>query len=334
MSDTEKSRDVVRRVDLRLDVGAAVPSGEDLHVAVTVVLADPDRLAERPVVYFGYPGGGYSRHYYDLQPQGYDGYSQAEFHAVAGDIFVCCDHLGVGDSDVPTEALDFEAVGRANAAAAREALRRLSTGELHPDYGPVQPACAIGLGQSYGGFVLTIGQSADPVFDAVAMLGWSGIQTLPPWPPDVDLAAVASGTAGDGMDHPMRRWFHHDDEPADLVVMDMARPAGTMGSTKAWGANNAPGGPAVAVRNPLEPGVVAVEAAGIGAPVLVACGEIDVVGDPWSEPSAYRSSHDVTVCVFSKMAHMHNFAPTREHLWRRLRAWAVVVADTNSDART
>ena len=84
MSDTEKSRDVVRRVDLRLDVGAAVPSGEDLHIAVTVVLADPDRLAERPVVYFGYPGGGYSRHYYDLQPQGYDGYSRAEFHAGGG----------------------------------------------------------------------------------------------------------------------------------------------------------------------------------------------------------------------------------------------------------
>ena len=77
----------------------------------------------------------------------------------------------------------------------------------------------------------------------------------------------------------------------------------------------------IAVRNPLEPGVVAVEAWRASVRRCSwACGEIDVVGDPWSEPSAYRSSHDVTVCVFSKMAHMHNFAPTREHLWRRLAA--------------
>jgi alpha-beta hydrolase superfamily lysophospholipase len=318
---------VTRRINLKLDVGAAVGTGEALAIAATIVLGEPDRLAERPVVYFGFPGGGYNRHYYDLQPRGYDGYSQAEFHAEQGDVFVCCDHLGVGESDVPIEALDFEAVGRANAAAARHVLGALTAGELDGAYGARQPACAIGLGQSYGGFVLTIGQATDPVFDAVAMLGWSGIQTLPPWAADVDLAAVLSGRAGDGLDHPMRPWFHHDDEPDDLVIMDMTRPAGTSGSTEAWGASNAPGGPAVLPRNPLEPGVVAAQAAAIGVPVLVACGEVDVVGDPWSEPSAYRSSRDVTVCVFPQMAHMHNFAPTRERLWRRLRAWAIGVAD-------
>jgi hypothetical protein len=319
----------VRRIDVRLDVTGAVGGGEQLHTTATVVLADPDRVARDPLVYFAYPGGGYNRHYYDLQPKGFAGHSQAEFHASEGDVFVCCDHLAVGDSDVPTVALDFAAVGRANAAAAREVLRRLAAGELAANVEPIQPAAAIGLGQSYGGFVLTIGQAADPLFDAVGMLGWSGIRTIPPWPDDVDLAAVLAGTAGDGMNHPMRSSFHHDDEPEALVVMDMTRPAGTMGSSALWGTNHPPGGPAVIAKNPLEPGVVASEAASIAVPVLVACGEIDVVADPWSEPSAYRGSNDVTVAVFSQMAHMHNFAPTRVALWRRMRSWAASVTSAS-----
>ena len=244
----------MRRIDVRLDVTDAVGTGERLHTTATVVI---DRLVQDPIVYFAYPGGGYNRHYYDLQPQGFEGYSQAEFQASEGDIFVCCDHLAVGDSDSPTVALDFAAVGRANAAAAREIQRRLATGELEGIGEPIRPAAAVGLGQSYGGFVLTIGQAADPVFDAVGMLGWSGIRTIPPWPDDVDFEALLAGTAGDGLDHPMRASFHHGDEPDALVVMDMTRAGSAMGSAERWGANNPPGGPAVVAKNPLEPGVVA-----------------------------------------------------------------------------
>jgi hypothetical protein len=129
-------------------------------------------------------------------------------------------------------------------------------------------------------------------------------------------------STGMGMDHPMRPWFHHDDEPADLVVMDMTRPRGSRGSGSPWGTSNGAGGPVAERREPLAPGVVAAEAAAITVPVFVGCGGIDVVGDPWSEPSAYRGSRDVTVATFERMAHMHNFAPTRADLWRRLRAWA------------
>jgi hypothetical protein len=310
------------RVELEIDVSDAVPGDETLRTATTVVLPAEGALREAPVVFFAFPGGGYSRHYYDLQIDGFDGYSQAEHHAADGAIFVCCDHLAVGDSDVPNLPLDFEAVGRANAATAREILDRLERGELHDDLPPVRRAAAVALGQSFGGFVLTIGQANDPVFDGVAMLGWSGIETLPPWPADVDLADLLSGSAGDGMDHPMRAVFHSDAEPEELIRRDMTR-GGAMGSPEAWGTANGPGGPAVrGTRGPLGPGVVAAEAAAIAQPVFVGCGVIDVVGDPWSEPTAYRGSRDVTVAVFEQMAHMHNFAPTRALLWNRLAAWA------------
>jgi hypothetical protein len=127
------------RVDRRIDVTTAVGSGEELHTAALVVVPEASRLPRRPVVYFAYPGGGYNRRYYDLQPDGHPGYSQAEFHAGEGDIFVCCDHLAVGDSDVPTAPIDFEAVGRANAETARTVARLLAAGDLHPDLALVEP---------------------------------------------------------------------------------------------------------------------------------------------------------------------------------------------------
>jgi hypothetical protein len=313
----------MERVELTVDVTEVVRTGETLRTAATVVV-DHDALYDRPIVFFGFPGGGYCRRYFDMRPAGYSGYSQAEHHARDGHVFVCCDHLAVGDSDVPTVALDFEAVGRANAATARAIVQRLADGDVLDELGPVEPLAVVGAGQSFGGFALTVGQAVDSCFDGVAMLGWSGIETIPPWPDDVDVADLLG--RGDGRDHPMRAVFHHDDEPEDLMLLDMTR-RGRMGSAEPWGARNIPGGPAVTIpRGPLGPGVVAAEAAAIDVPVFVGCGEIDVVADPWEEPTAYRGSRDVTVAVFERMAHMHNFAPTRTRLWQRLTTWADAVA--------
>ena len=60
-------------------------------------------------------------------------------------------------------------------------------------------------------------------------------------------------------------------------------------------------------------------------PVLVGSGEVDVVPDPWAEPTAYRRSRDVRVVVVERMAHMHNFARTREQLWRHVHHFATSI---------
>lgn len=268
-----------------------------------------------------FPAAGTRGHYYDLAIDGYPGYSQAAFHAAAGDIFLCCDPVAIGDSDVPTQGMDYDAVGRANAATVRAVVAQLAEGGVVDGLGPVEPAAVIAMGQSFGGFCLTMGQAVDPYFDAVAFLGWSGLVTLPPFDAEKDLSELLSGEAGDGLDHPMRPWFHHDSEPEELIRLDMAR-AGSMGSPEAWGASTLPGGPALTdTRWPLEAGIVAAEAASIRVPVFIGAGVIDVVGDPWAEPSAYRASRDITVAVYEDMAHMHNFANTRRQLWERLATW-------------
>ena len=72
--------------------------------------------------------------------------------------------------------------------------------------------------------------------------------------------------------------------------------------------------------------MVAADAARIGVPVLAAGGEVDVVPDPWREPSAYRGSPHVTTAVIARMAHMHNFASSRRELWDVIDDWLGVVA--------
>lgn len=321
------ARDGVRR-ELRVDVTAAAGTGERLAVAATVLL--PGDAAAGPgqprTVVAGFPGGGYNRSYYDLDIPGHNGYSQARYHLERGRVFVALDHLGTGDSDTPRRPLDYDAVARANMAAARDILQRLRAGGVAGDVPPVSVAAAAALGQSFGGFLLIIGQAADPVFDGVAVLGYSARDPQTPWPAHLSLDDVLSLRGGNGLDHPMRPWFHRDDVPEDIVRADMTKEAGSLASAAPWATGSNPGGPAVRPsRRPRDLAVVSEDAARIRVPVLAACGETDVVPDPWLEPAAYRGSPHVTTVVIQEMAHMHNFASTRRELWAVTDDWLTVV---------
>jgi len=317
----ERREDNMRKIDLVIDVTDAAGTGEQLRAAATVVVPSDAQRADTTTVLFGYPGGGYSRHYFDLQLPG--GYSQAEYHAQGGFVFVTCDHLGVGDSDTPALELGFRAVARANSACAREVLSRLAAGTISDDLPPIRVGASIGIGQSFGGYLLTLAQAADPVFDGVAFLGWSGIQTLVPWARTVALDEVARQGVGRGWDNPRRPFFFRDDVPREIVESDLNRTADRVGAREAWGAAHYPGGPRVsAAETPMSKGAVSVEAATIDVPVLVAVGDVDVVEDLPAEASAYPRSSDITLCRFPQMGHMHNFAGTRAQLWRRLAGWA------------
>jgi pimeloyl-ACP methyl ester carboxylesterase len=121
-------------------------------------------------------------------------------------------------------------------------------------------------------------------------------------------------------EHPFAWAFHYDDEPADVVAQDMATGGGPV---PPWRSATAP---ACAIAM-VSPGTVAAEAAAITVPVFVGVGERDVVPDPWIEPKAYSSATDVSLFVCPRMAHMHNFAHTRERFWTRLHGWGEGVAE-------
>jgi alpha-beta hydrolase superfamily lysophospholipase len=316
---------IVRRAELQVDVSDAVGCGERLRTAVTV--AWPSPLPDRPLVIVAWPGGGYNRHYFDLQLPDQAGYSQAEHHARHGIITVACDHLGVGDSSVPVSALGHADLARANAATATAVLTRLRDGAIARDLAPLPELVAIGVGHSYGGLLLTMLQAAQPVFTAVGMLGWSGVNTVIPVDHKHPMLADMNRTRVPGLQHPYRQAFHYEDVPEAIVAVDLDgypyRPDGA--PQPSWAARFMPGGPKAAPERPPNGAITAAEAARIDVPVLIAMGERDVCPDPWAEPGAYRSSLDVTLVIIPAMAHAHNFASTRSLLWDRIVTWAATI---------
>ncbi len=320
------------RQDLRVDVSAALPStvSQNVEICLTIV-ADPDRIAAAPRVIMAVPGGTYHRRYWDLQPPGRSGYSQAEWHARRGDIFVACDYLGGGDSSRPDDG-DFMTLEVA-ADAAHAVFEFVRDGWLNGDLvagiPPLSDARYIGIGQSLGGFITMMQQGKYGDFPAIGIFGASPIL----------IANIPDHRRLDGMSQDQRRQaimadnartagvpelpmyhgaprenfrgiFHVLDVADDLVAYDEAqchtlisRVTGTDGMT---------------------PGISKEFADRIDVPVFLGFGESDVSADPHSEPAGYPSSPDVTVVVTPNMAHMHNFADTRERLWQRFEKWLPV----------
>jgi pimeloyl-ACP methyl ester carboxylesterase len=293
----------VRRFDIRVgDVLGDVP---DVEQAVTLVVPGGDG-GSPGVLLCAYPGGGYARGYYDIEWHGTTDYGQAEFHARRGWVVACVDHLGVGDSSTVGLSVGMVQLAAADAAVAAKLAAGLRDGSLVDGLGPVAIDTVIGLGQSMGGHLVTLAQANHRPFNCVAVLGSSAIHTVLPTPP-----------AGADADAGFRYMFHGDEDDPEMVAADMDA-FFHRSDPPPWASATIPSAGA----SLLAPGIQAEEAAAIDVPVLVGCGARDVVPDPWAEPSAYRASGDITLVVTKRMGHMHNFAPTRTELWRRLHDWS------------
>ena len=328
----ENGEAALRRRNLRIPVDGLSGTGAAAELAITVC-APVDTIGERPVVVFAFPGGGFSRHYYDLQIPGHRGFSQAEHHCARGIIFVACDHLGVGESTIPNlDDLTIEILAKSMDLLVTRVVERLRAGTLMPGLDALEPAAVIGMGQSMGGCLLIAAQGQMRVFDAVAVLGFSGRHTVLPVPPGA--APLPTPQFPRGM-HPrqftvpsptrpeqFRYVFHFEDVPPDIVALDMGdgRPRGA--ARPAWRSATTP----PVARTMMSSGVIAPEAAAIDVPVMVAFGERDVSPDPHAEPAAFHRSSDISLLILPRMAHMHNFAGTRTILWNRLVSWSQTIA--------
>jgi len=324
----------MRSYERRVDATGSSDLEGELQTAVTVHL--PDAITGPATIFFGWPGGGFGRRYFDVQVV--PGYSQAAFHTESGDVFVSCDHLATGDSMHPADVLSltYEQLAAANHATAIAILDQLRSGTFEPGIPPIDVRAAMGMGQSMGGCLLTVQQANHRTFDGVAFLGWSGIFTNFPSPDGTrvtypmprrgtDLVPIADKVLGVvAPDEEQYRFcFHYPGEDPALVEPDLASYRPYTGVVRGdertpWGSATTP--PCAITM--MTDGAVAAEAAAIDVPVFVGCGERDTVPDPWAEPTAYRGSTEITISVTPEMAHMHNFARTRAHLWYRLANFA------------
>jgi hypothetical protein len=339
---------MVDSLEVTIDVADVARSAQELHTRATVTVPAADELGDRPVVCFGFPGGGYSRQYFTFDMPGASGGGQAGWHASRGWVFVSCDHLFVGESDAPEhpDDLTFEILAAVNAATVEHVWSRLLDGALSPSFPALADPVRIGIGQSMGGCLTIVQQGRHGTYDGIGILGYSARHTvlaMPPGTQRVPAPYVPRGSTGvpmvseplagadrpdfalreDGL--PISTWgFHYDDEPSEVVRADMADYPTRGGDVPVWGSATIP----PCATSMMSPGVVAPEASVIKAPVLVAVGERDVCPYPLREPEAYAAATDVTVFICPTMSHMHNFASTREVFWRRIESWGNGVASS------
>ncbi|MCW2527843.1 MAG: hypothetical protein JWM76_2703 [Pseudonocardiales bacterium] len=315
----------MRSLDTTVDVTGTLDVEGPLVVAVTVHL--PDKVSTPDIVAIGLSGGGYNREYYNLQIDGHEGYSQAEYHIARGWLLIACDTIGVGQSSGGEHAFTIFDVAKVQDAAVRQIRSRLADGSLVDGVPAAPDAHLIGLGQSMGGCFTVATQGDYGSYDAVGILGYSALHTQLPLPdgamsevPDTgDRDEAAREAVTDALMASFRWVFHWEDVPADIAAADMATvPMRDGDNVVAWGINARPMACGIDM---LTPGIVATQAAAITTPVLIAQGIRDVVPTPRSEPVAYSSSSDITVYVAPTMAHMHNFASTRGQFWARLQSW-------------
>ena len=325
----------MRSIPLRIEVGQAIGADLPQQIAGTAYL--PDRLddGQRDLVIFASPGGGYTQHYYNMSFPGHEGYSEAEYHTSRGIVFVAMDHLGVGESSLELQNdITIDQAADANTAFVREVMRRLTAGEIDPALRPLKNAFVVGIGQSLGGGVTMVMQGRSQTFDAIAPLGKSALHTSLPQPtfelfergrsiytftratPLDELSIEVSADQVPDFVYP----FHWPEEPEDIVAADMAGgyPMRSAEGAPRFGSVTMPRYAAAM----MSPAFLTADAARIKVPVLVACGERDTCPDIRREPTAFIKSSDVSVFIVPRMAHMHNFAPTRRLLWQRVADWS------------
>jgi pimeloyl-ACP methyl ester carboxylesterase len=297
-----------------IDVSSALPfNPEPASLVASIWPATSD---QPKAVLICWPGGSYSRNYWDMHVDGYEGYSFAEHLAAKGFTVVAVDPLGVGDSSRPkdVDAVTIETMAAAASAAVQELKARFAVGGV-----PV-----IGVGHSLGACLTIVEQALFDSYDAVVNLGFTHgakITHTPQTDADASRQALdlaieqAKGFFQDKWEdgyafaprEPNHGWLHDPDVPADIIAEDDRR-------ASAW--------PRQSYVGALMAGHSASYAARITVPILVGFGEHDVPERPHDDVGFYSSSDDVTLFVLPGSAHCHNFAGTRAVLWDRLADWS------------
>lgn len=291
------------RLDVRFDIDA-IPGVEGPQ-SVAGWLFPPavwPKNGARLVVCF--PGGSYTKWYFDVEVPGHSDYSMAQFLADRGWVVLALDHLGIGDSSHPNGAkLPREVVVAANQSAVSRAVERLRAGRLHESLRPVAVRRLAGLGHSMGGMLTIRQQTRFHTFDRIAVLGWGNlpITTIPVCLPPADADGYCSIDRAQ-----VQNAFHWQDVPNDVIAADN---------------RHAVPCPAPLLAETFTTGCTKDDARQIDVPVFVAFGDH---GEPSLSPlesSTYEKSRDVTFLVLERSGHCHNFASTRHTLWSRIASW-------------
>src|SRR3954451_14593985 len=313
---------------IEVDVSAALPfRGEKNTVVASLHLPEDTPRA----LLICWPGGSYSRSYWEMQIENHANYSFAGHMTARGFAVIAADHLGVGGSSRPSDvdAVTLETMAAASAAFTSAVRSRMSAGTLAAGVGPTPAVPVIGVGHSLGGCICVFAQALHHCYDAIASLGFThgsidvlegGTTGSVSDPAGARAAGEAQAKAffGDDWDAgyalapraPSHGWLYAPDVPADVIAADDQ-------TVVPW--------PRQTYVEPLTAGFPAPYAAKAQSPAFLGFGDRDIPQHPRDDASFYTGSNDITICVVEGAAHCHNFAGNRAHLWDRLGTWATAI---------
>ncbi len=327
----------ITEVDLRFDVTAVVPLKGTHQIAASLFLPPPGLIKGRPKILFCLHGGSYSKTYYNMQIEGYESYSFAEYMARLGFLVVTVDDLGVGQSSKPEDELNLtmDLVAAANAEVVRLCVKGMERGLLTALL-PQQPKpYVIGLGHSMGGMLTIYQQAKWKSFDAIGILGFSpfgwGNTSLELTSPFAGAASwsdeelllrlqqqhLRAGYLGyQKIQSSKMRFYHHWEDVPEAIMAAEDAVADCL--------------PGIAGVTGQVPGLVNAMAGEITCPVYIHWGEREpFVFDPHRDVTLFKSSWDVTMFVQPHSGHSHNLASTRKIFWDRLNRWVACVLPEN-----
>ena len=304
------------RTGLRIDVGPLAEGGEPITLALDVYA--PERLAERPVLFWCVPGGGVTRDYYDLRDPAApddDGFSFAAAMTAAGHVVVTVDPAGVGESTRPADgySLTTEAVAKGNARALAKLRAMLAAGE-GTRLPPLPDLPLIGAGHSAGAMIDVVHQSATQDFDAMALFCF-GTAGLPEYMNDTHRAAILEPDGGRSRIVELARARFGTEPYLPAPVHDKDTPSGralkrVMNRVLANIGMHA-----------MLPGNVAKELGELDVPVFLSVGDRDMTGPPHLMPRDYVACPDFTLHVVPTSGHHVFVAAGAERLFRRVLHW-------------
>jgi alpha-beta hydrolase superfamily lysophospholipase len=296
-----------------LRVPAPGPAGQPWVAVATIYLPSALSLASGPDLFFLLPGAGYGRGYFDLPVEGF---SEARYHASRGNIVVTLDYLGIGEASIPADASVEDAAFSTHAAVTHIA-DGLAQGSLLSGLGPVRYGALVAAGQSMGGHLLIATQAGHSTFKGIATLGSSVAGTAFPTRDGGKETDFSQADYGYGFHWPDPIPAATGEAPTDLdslVAADAAAGLGVRTGSVPWGSDAIPSW----VVGMLDQRTLRTNAAKIDRPVLLVAGERDVTRTPEEEAAPFSASPEVEHYLLAEAAHMHNFAATRERLWKRL----------------
>lgn len=302
--------------DFRIDVGPLSDGGEPITLALDIHL--PDKLAERPVLFWCVPGGGVTRDYYDLRDPGSPGNGSFSFAAAMtgeGHIVVTVDPAGVGASTRPADgySLTTEAVAEGNARALAKLRAMLAAGDVAGLPALGDPT-VVGTGHSAGAMIGAVHQSVKHDFDSMLLFCF-GTVGLPEYMDETHHAAIKEPDGGRSRIVELARARFGTEPYLPAPVQEKDKPSGralrqVMNRVLANVGMHA-----------MLPGNVTRELAELDVPVFLSVGDRDMTGPPHLLPRDYVNCPDFTLYVVPTSGHHVFVAAGADKLFRRIAGW-------------